>query len=226
MVSTGNRHHHPVLDPHVPRPGSAPEGGGGHGAGLRHPGGLARRGPPPTAHETATLAREVQLGLSGEPPTVTVASPVQPWSSPDTGAPPAEFVLQPGQPYTMLGGEGAGPNDWVQVRQGTTSAGCTARRCKTGTGRSSLGPTHPLAGDYRETVGFPQDFETRDPGSVNYTRQLPGNYQLGPPDASGHRPVYNSTGQLIGSIPVDKVPSPSLTKDVAPPSPPPPPPTP
>ena len=183
-------------------------------------------GQLPTARETATLAQEVQLGLSGEPPTVTVASPVQPRSSPDPEAPPAEFVLQPGQPYTMLGGEGAGPNDWVQVRQGD-NVGWVHRSTLQDWHREVIVRPHPpTAGDYRESVGFPHNFETRDPGSVNYTRQLPGNYQLGPPDAGGHRPVYNSTGQLIGDIPADKVPSPSLTKDVAPPSPPPPPPTP
>ncbi|HSQ37381.1 MAG TPA: hypothetical protein VLS92_05760, partial [Acidimicrobiia bacterium] len=147
-------------------------------------------------------------------------------SSPDPEAPPAEFVLQPGQPYTMLGGEGAGPNDWVQVRQGD-NVGWVHRSTVQDWHREVIVRPHPpTAGDYRESVNFPEGFEARDPGSANYTRQLPGNYQLGPPDANGHRPAYNSTGQLIGDIPADKVPSPSLTKDVAPPSPPPPPPTP
>ena len=129
----------------------------------------------PTARETATLAQEVQLGLSGEPPTVTVASPVQPWSSPDPGAPPAEFVLQPGQPYTMLGGEGAGPNDWVQVRQGDNVGWVHRSTVQDWHQEVIVRPHPPTAGDYRENVSFPAGFRgTRDPGSVNCTRQPAG----------------------------------------------------
>ena len=161
----------------------------------------------------------MQLGLSEEPATVTVASPVQPRSSPDTGAPPAEFVLQPGQPYTMLGGEGAGPNAWVQVKQGD-NVGWVHRSTVQAWQREVIVRPYPTAGgDYRECVGFPQGLDTRDPGGVNYTRQPPGNYQLGPSDAGGHRPVYDWQGNLVGSIPADKVPPSSLRKDVAPPPP-------
>lgn len=179
-----------------------------------------RPGPRvPTAGETATLARDVQLGLSEEPPTVTVASPVQPWSSPNTGASPAEFVLQPGEPYTLFGGEGAGPDDWVQVRQGD-NVGWVHRSTVQDWHREEIVRPHPpTAGDYRETVGFPQGPDVRPPGGVNYTRRPPGNYQLGPPGADGHRPVYDFQGNLIGSTPVDKVPPSSLRKDVAPPPP-------
>jgi len=182
-----------------------------------------RPGPTlPTAGETAVLARDVQLGLAEEPPTVTVASPVRPWSSPDTGAPPAEFVLQPGQPYTMLGGEGAGPNEWVQVRQGENVGWVHRSTVQDWHPEVIVRPLPPTAGDYRETVGFfPQGPDVRPPGGANYTRRPSGNYQLGPPDASGHRPVYDSEGTLIGSTPANQVPPSSLRKDVAPPPPPP-----
>jgi len=180
----------------------------------------------PTAGETATLAREVQLGLSGEPPTVTVASPVQPRSSPDSGAPPAGFVLQPGQPYTMFGGEDTGPGDWVQVRDGN-NVGWVHRSTVQDWHREQIARPHwPTAGDYRETVGFLRGPDVRPPGGGDYTRQPPGEYGLGPPGADGHRPVYDWKGKLIGSTPADWVPSSSLGKDIAPPPLPPAPPTP
>lgn len=186
-----------------------------------------RPGPTlPTAGETAALARDVQLGVSAEHPTVTVASPVQPWSSPDIGAPPAGFMLQPGQPYTMLGGEGAGPDAWVQVRQGDNVGWVHRSTLEAWNPEIIVRPRPPTAGDYRELVGFSQGFDTRDPGGVNWTRRPPGNYQLGPPDAGGHRPVYDQGGNLIGSIPANDLPASSLRKDVAPPLPPPAPPTP
>lgn len=80
--------------------------------------GLAGVSARPTAGETAVLARQItEAGPDGlEWPLVTPSRPVQPWSSPDEGAEPAGFALQPGQSYQEVGSTGAGPDDWVQVR--------------------------------------------------------------------------------------------------------------
>ena len=84
---------------------------------------------------------------------------------------------------------------WVQVRQGD-NVGWVHRSTVQAWHREVIVRPHPTAGgDYREYVGFPQGLDTRDPGGVNYTRQPPGNYQLGPPDAGGHRPVYDWQGK-------------------------------
>lgn len=175
----------------------------------------------PTPGETAALARDVQWGL-GREQTVTVQSPVMPWSSPDPGAPRADFVLQPGQPYTMLGGRDGGPDDWVQVRQGENSGWVHRSTLQEWREEVVVMPRPPGPGDYRETVNFPQGLDTRDPGGTSYTRREAGNYQLGPPGPDGFRPVYDWQGRLIGGIPADKVPPSPLTRPGAPPPPPPP----
>ena len=189
--------------------------------------GVSTDGVSPSAAETAALARDVGAQLSNRPlPTGTVESPVQPWSSASGEAPRAEFVLQPGEPFTVVGGQGTGPDAWLQVRQGEDVGWVH---------QSAVAPwqeeviTRPLpptqGGPYRETVNFADPFLTRDPTGANLTRRDPGIYDLGPPDAGGNRPVYDREGNLIGSLPADQLPDTRLRRGSAPEPPPPPPPT-
>lgn len=180
---------------------------------------------PPSAAETAALARDVGAQLSNRQlPTGTVGSPVQPWSSASGEAPRADFVLQPGEPFIVVGGQGTGADAWVQVRQGENLGWVHQSAVAPWQEEVITRPLPPTQGDpYRETVGFPDPFLTRDPTGANLTRRDPGIYDLGSPDTGGNRPVYDREGKLIGNIPADQVPDTQLRRGPAPEPPPPPP---
>ena len=189
---------------------------------------LARRWHPPTARETAALARDVQWrSCPGPPPTGTVASPVQPWSSAEPGGTPRRIRAAARRALT--------PSSVAQAPARTPGCRCGKGEDVGWVHRSTVADWHrevitrphpPTGRTTGRPSASPEPFETRDPTGVNFTRRDAGELRPGSPRTGGNRPVYSSTGQLIGDIPADKVPPSSLTKDIAPPPPPPPPPAP
>ena len=180
----------------------------------------------PTARETAILARDVAL-VGSATTLVTVSSPVQPRSGPADGAADAGFMLQPGEPFELLGDPDTGPGTWVQVRQGGNVGWVHRATLQDWTQEVIVRPPPPTANaPYREWVTFPGEFETRGPGSGTFTRRPPGSYRVGPPDPGGYRPVYDANDKPVGSIPADRVPSRELRRGQAPLPPPPEPPPP
>lgn len=137
---------------------------------------------------------------------MTVSGPVQAWSGPDPASPRTDFMLQPGGRYTVMGSTGPGPGHWVLVQDHTGAQGWVHRSALT-TWQAEV-PSHWVSAPTGalEWVHFPEGIETRLPdGRVN--RYEPGAYQLGPPDASGYRPVFDARGKpLSGTIHVSRVP--------------------
>jgi len=196
-------------------------------------------GEMPTAAEmapqTAAQARVAVAHMARDPidwPTgdqavpFSVEDPFELRIVPGEGHPGIGVVLQPGEAYEVigvkqLGDPQAGWENWYEVRI-DDQVGWVPRLAMVAA--QTAEPPHvratPPPPPVLEQVVFESQFETRDPRTGSVSRELPGTYRLGPPDANHCRPVYDDKGKLLGEIPESKVPTRSVQS-----TPPPPPPT-